>query len=408
MCKKATSLLGRLFLIGLLTIPFSCQDDTEIPEATEPLDKSEEHLYSEVSIISLEEANLVAANIDASFMASEESDLSARTAHKGGKLRKVRNHRRVNDKKGNPAFYIYNYEGEGFSIISGDKQTLPVLAYSDDGAIPSSDEELPCGLQFWMSSLQEDIYALRTTGEKKITTEYEWEWEFMKHPEQSLENAKIDPPDEEPIRPPFTSTPLMKTTWGQGCGYNDYTAYCSSSSNCYHEVTGCVATAIAQVMRFHQKPSSYQWSSMPDRVTQTGESWQLAYLMYEVGQEVDMNWGCTSSGASTSKGERALESAFGYSNSTNYIDYNTSTAEKEIKARRPVIFRGRESDNDGGTGHAFVGHGYKWYYTQCCGYLSFWIDWGWNGASNGWFSGGGWRPGNRSYVHDKKMLIVHP
>ena len=205
-------------------------------------------------------------------MASEENDPIARVARKSNKSRKVRNYRWIKDKRGNPALYIYNYEGEGFSIISGDERTLPVLAYSDSGNIPSSDEELPCGLKFWINSTQEEIYTLRTANEKEAIDEYKWEWDFMKKPKQSLENAKLDPPDDEPP-PPSTFNPIMRTTWGQGCGYNDYTNYCSSSSNCY---------------------------------------------------------------------------------------------------------------------------------------LSFWIDWGWNGRSNGWFRSGNWSPGSKRYVHDKKMLIIRP
>ena len=155
---------------------------------------------------------------------------------------------------------------------------------------------------------------------------------------------------------------------------------------------------------YHRKPSSYQWDNMPNRVTQTGESWQLALLMKDVGDEVDMEWGCGSSGAQAWKGEGALESAFGYSSSTDHLDYNSTVAQRELDSRRSVVLTGRTSSS----GHAFVAHGYKWYWTQCCGYLSFWIDWGWDGASNGWFSSGNWTPPGRQYTQEKKMLIIRP
>ena len=173
---------------------------------------------------------------------------------------------------------------------------------------------------------------------------------------------------------------------------------------------------MAQVMRFHERPTSYNWGAMPNRLTRAGEAPEIALLMLAAGNSVDMKWRCSSSGAKTYKVEKALENDFGYSNSTDYRSLNVSTAEQEIRSRRPVILKGRSPDTNGDgdkEGHAWVADGYKWYYTQCCGYLSFHMNWGWNdnnGSVNGWYSAKGWRPRGTSFdfKYDRAMVIVRP
>src|SRR5690606_56312 len=92
--------------------------------------------------------------------------------------------------------------------------------------------------------------------------------------------------------------PLLKTLWGQGVPYNDKVTKtgCSNYSN-GRAPTGCVATAIAQVARYHAYPSTkYKWSIMPNRLWASDKGSnganEVAKLMKDIGDWVGMDYGC--------------------------------------------------------------------------------------------------------------------
>jgi len=210
--------------------------------------------------------------------------------------------------------------------------------------------------------------------------------------------------------------PLLTTTWDQGCGYNDLVPYsCSSGGACGKVWAGCTATAIAQVMRYWESPSSYNWSIMPNH----SGSYETSRLLSDIGDAVDMNWGCNGSTASLSNARYALVNTFGYSSYASLIDFNTYEAVLQLELQRPFIMQGFNPSNSY-VGHAWVCDGYKrnkyiWIHNPGTYYeyeihtyspLYLWMNWGWGPyGGNGWFLYNDFTPGAHNYNGNNKMII---
>jgi streptopain len=206
--------------------------------------------------------------------------------------------------------------------------------------------------------------------------------------------------------------PLVTTTWGQDSPHNLLTP------NNYS--TGCVATAMAQVMKYHQWPNEYNWSIMVDNYNSSSISQEskneVAKLMRIAGTSVSTSYGKDGSGAQTSDVPFALKTYFKYSSNVKYSNYDYSGAIREIQARRPVIMNGKRNLVLGifpSDGHAWVCDGYSsisskkkttvvvingmmsptevryipinsWEYEYATSWL--YMNWGWNERGNGWFN----------------------
>ncbi len=190
--------------------------------------------------------------------------------------------------------YVVNYEHGGFMVMSADNRIAPILVFSESGELPLN-EELPDGLVEWLeetSSYVEEVKKsdLKQSGNVKDA----WAPQAIQRA-ISIGDPNIDGIDKNGE---CTSTykvvePLLKTTWGQGVGYNDLIyinplmGKCTAYSNGKPPV-GCVAVAMAQIMKYHQHPKSYDWSAMPDY---TGSN-ETARLMADIGSKVKMKYGC--------------------------------------------------------------------------------------------------------------------
>ncbi|MDT0677294.1 C10 family peptidase [Autumnicola musiva] len=231
----------------------------------------------------------------------------------------------------------------------------------------------------------------------------------------------------------FTETygPFTQTEWGQGVGYNDALDYagCTQRSNGKPPV-GCVATSIGQIMKYHQKPSTYSWIQMPN----IGGSPQTANLLKDVAIAANMEFGCEVSGANKEETIMALNS-FGY-NHVQLSDYSgysgNQILKQEIENERPVILTGGRNSgwwifNRYDDGHAWVCDGYRLSTIFVCqenddprpdpedpdysyqiklganGYFYASMNWGWSGNYNGWFSND-WTPGTYDFNYDKKII----
>lgn len=93
---------------------------------------------------------------------------------------------------------------------------------------------------------------------------------------------------------------------------------------------------MAQVMKYHEYPTSYSWASMPAGHGTTTTS----MLMKDIADALDMDYQCTGSGTDT-KGDvaSAFKNSFGYSSAT-YDDYDYLVVKSELSQNRPVILRG--------------------------------------------------------------------
>ena len=292
-------------------------------------------------------------------------------------------------------FYIFNNEdGKGFVIIAADDRVTPILAYSYENNFAA--ENLPPNLKGWLDWYAKQIQAV-VSMRASSTEEIQQSWECLRQ-RKNL-----------PIRSETQVYPLIATTWDQSPYYN---ALCPFDYY-YNQrtVTGCVATAMAQIMKYWSYPehgfgshsyipqnhpeygtqyadfssTTYQWSSMPNNVTSNNTA--VATLMYHCGVSVDMNYDVSSNGGS---GAYVLD--FGQNrpcaeNALTYFDYKSTLhgeekdnysdsqwialLKNELNNARPILYAGY-----GTGGHAFVCDGYDPY--DC-----FHFNWGWSGAAQG-------------------------
>ncbi len=276
--------------------------------------------------------------------------------------------------------YIFNVNaGGGFVIVTADDAVEPVLGYSTTGAFDAAD--VPDNMAKWLEDYQHEILFVIQNGIAP-SADIQQKWNALRSGPQ-------------PARELSGVGPLLTTTWNQNPYYN---AQCPGGS-----VTGCAATAMAQVMKYWNYPATgagwnsyvendygllfvnfgaatYNWIAMPNNLQQNNS--EVAKLMYHCGVSINTNYSPQSSGANPAYIRDAFVNYFKYSpgaqriNKNNYTPANWILALKaELDASRPIFYGGFGP----GTGHAFV----------CDGYDDnnlFHINWGWGGSSNGYFS----------------------
>ena len=283
-------------------------------------------------------------------------------------------------------FYVFN-KGikDGFIIVAADDCVLTeVLGYCNYGEYDNNN--LPANFKWWIDQYQREIdYAIKNRLSTTST-----------------------------IQPFATSvSPLLgNIAWNQGDPYN---LLCPTLTNASGEtertVTGCVATATAQVMRYYKWPakgtgsnsytwekggktlsvdfskSTYDWDNMTETYnsnSSTTEKNAVAKLMYDCGVSCNMEYNLSSAGGSAASAYDQVEGLynyFGYDLGMEHLtrdyykltDWN-SIIKKEIDNSRPILYRGTGS----GGGHAFIIDGYN-----ASGYFHF--NWGWGGSSDGYF-----------------------
>lgn len=294
-------------------------------------------------------------------------------------------------------FYVFNGSGTGFVIVSADDRAMPVLGYSGESLFDPAN--MPENVAKWLEGYKTEM--------RRIIRSISSESETVKEAWKELLAGGVAQPESENR----AVNPLMLTKWNQSPYYNDLCPYDYSESD--RTVTGCVATAMAQIMKYWSYPAtgsgfhsyshsrygtlsanfgatSYAWSAMPNTLSGANEA--LATLMYQVGVSVDMDYGVGANGGSgayvisskspvTHCSEYALKTYFGYKTSLQGIareDYSqaewVNLLKAELDAARPVLYAGF----GGGGGHCFVADGYD-------NNSYFHFNWGWGGAYDGYF-----------------------
>lgn len=218
--------------------------------------------------------------------------LKGKTFSKTNKARSV-----MGKSQNNPFnnFYIFNVENdEGFVIVSGDDRTKDILGYSDRGHLDYA--KMPCNLKSWLSYYEEAIGAIPVgvTATRATTRS---------------EKAAV--------------SPLIKTLWYQSSPYNNYCPPSPEDPN-VNSVTGCVATAMAQVMNYHKYPDflpaldAYTYNDSVTVSALEGKSvdWNndddLLWLSRYCGQSVQMSYGKDGSYTSDGHIPAAMVKKFGY------------------------------------------------------------------------------------------------
>ena len=296
-------------------------------------------------------------------------------------------------KSGKPAIYVVNV-GEAFALVSADDVAHPILGYNDSKSWPKSDN-LPPQVKFFLENLAVQIEAASEHPQDAETAE---EWHNpSKRKIRRVTNDNL----------PESVGPLMTTTWDQGQYYN---SFCPEDAKGVdgHVWTGCVATAMAQIINYwgQKEPiqtrgihkydsnygtlevnfaeSDYDFVHMPDMLSSESSQEEItavAKLMYDCGVALNMAYSPTESAAFVIDCRAALINFFQFSPYLSIAEKADFSKEEwitllrtEIAAGRPVFYFGR-GDN---AGHAFVCHGYK-----PDGY--FYFNFGWGGAADGWY-----------------------
>lgn len=275
-----------------------------------------------------------------------------------------------------PVYYAFNSSDGGFVIAAADDLAVPMLAYADAGT-------------FDLNAAPENMRVFLTTYTKEL--------EALRSGRISLKATAV-PQQYEPV------APLLGTImWDQGAPFNDMCVEQTGIDNC---ATGCVATAFAQIMRYYRYPeagsgsktytdqgkqrtadfnTTYDWDLMlpiyNNRAT-TAERAEVAKLMWHVGVASEMGYG-ESSGAYSSTATSGLIKYFGYDQGA-YLEQRDywevgewcQKLRDELAAGRPISYAGY---NGSWEGHQFVIDGY-----DADGL--FHLNWGWSGASNGYFA----------------------
>lgn len=292
-------------------------------------------------------------------------------------------------------------------ILAGDKRSEPILAFSENNNFPIDAEFYPSGLVDWLYDSKESIQKIRNEN-LKATKEVKKKWNNLSNGDADVVTYRIEPPDDDDCTITVTQKgPYLQTTWGQGCGYNSLLPQMSCDVPCGRAYTGCVATAMAQIMRYHEFPNNYNWTNMPNN---SGTIY-TATLMKDIGNAVGMEYKCDGSGSDT-KNEVAssFRNDFGYS-TASYADYNYQTVKSELNYRRPVVLRGGRKSGwwifaKYVDAHAWVCDGYLSHVDPCWGStLKFYMHWGWgNGSYNGWYGFNNFNPGDNTYNYKTGMV----
>ena len=252
------------------------------------------------------------------------------------------------------AVYVFNTDN-AFVIISGDDNTMPVLGYSDNGKFDVNNA--PDGLKELIRFYQQEVKSFNagTRGETIVI--------------------------HDPV------APLIKTIWDQSAPYNLECPIDTITNK--QSVTGCVATAMAQVMYYYQYPDSFAWNDMKLSYSKDDTSpaaYAVAKLMADAGASVFMDYSSSGSSAASTYVSEALRYSFGYSGTTEYAGRQNYTSKEwdeliynELKLGRPVLYAAQSvSPSQGISGHQFVIDGY-----DDQGYYH--VNWGWGGGSDGFF-----------------------
>ena len=303
---------------------------------------------------------------------TEEQALQKAQQFMQGKQFKQKNLRRA-AAIGGKSFYVFNAEQNGgFVIVSADDRTEPILGYADQGNIDIN--KLPENTKKWLEGYEQQINALRLSSLPKASSH------------RAIGGA---------------IAPLLSCHWAQESPFNGMCPL-DGEIRC---VTGCVATAMAQIMYYYKWPetavgplaayttysqkisvpelpaTTFKWDKMKDtyKYGEEGEaSDAVAELMRYCGQAVTMDYTAFVSGSAL---KASSMKCFGYSQTAREVDRNNYTTKDweeilyhELSEKRPVPYGGFTS----GAGHQFIIDGYD-------ENGLFHVNWGWGGMDDGYY-----------------------
>ena len=372
--------------------------------------------------------------VNAEPVSRQQALKQARQFMPGKQFGEARSFARSDNSSDKDPFYVFNAAGNGgYVIVSGDDRTLPILGYSESGNLDMS--QLPENLRCWLEGYARQIEALGSSLQpvQRVTTR--------------AENSKA------------AIEPLIKTKWNQ---YEPYNLMCPDGNFVDYDeagydaanrcVTGCVATAMAQLMYFWQWPNGCEALDQIDIGTKVNKGtaeapdWQLDVdHSFHALPATTFNWEAMKlayNGSETDASATAVATLFRYCGQAVNMDYNTGGSQaglipydmvknfgygknakqihrflftssewediiyNELSNGRPVLYSGSSISG----GHEFLVDGYD-------GDGLFHMNWGWGGMSDGFFvlslanphdlgAGGGTSQDGYSYNQDALIGLM--
>ena len=309
-----------------------------------------------------------------------------------------------------PSLRIFGYENGGFAVVTTDDSFESVIGVSNFQFADS----LPCGFKWWLEIINSNMLKKDETSSRKIT---------------KSKNKSVDP--------------LITTDWGQERPFNDNCTF-SNGNKKYQCVTGCVATALAQIMNYYRYPecgkgsityditynndftitfsenfsqSFYDWDNIIDsykayynNTSVDAHTKAVAKLMKDCGVAINTRFSDSNHGSSSSliKAENALKNYFNYDSTTkNYLRSDYTKDEwldiiyQELDKGRPILYSGTEENSMYSSGHAFVINGY-----DTSGKV--YINWGWDGSYDGYYDIDLLNPASQKYNYNQSMVVAIP
>lgn len=315
---------------------------------------------------------------------------TGKMAHVKGAQTPLREMKRTDD------YSVWGLDNGGFAIVAVDDAMPEILGYSEKAFNPSTDNP---NFRWWLNMVEQASQQTRAQG--------------MRAPGFIV-------PDTARFKEKVPT--LLTSEWGQD---RPYWNQCPVTTDTC--VTGCVATAMAQLIYYQRAPEHgtgshtlygagtadfehtyYRYDKMRDLYYNESytpeEADAVAELMSHCGIAVDMDYSPDGSGAMSSSAANALRNYFGYAEA-KFLNRNSygerqwmEILYEELCNNRPVYYSGVDYDPLDGGGHAFVIDGY-----DEDGFVS--VNWGWNGTENGYFNIAVLNPRTYSFSGQQDMII---
>lgn len=306
------------------------------------------------------------------------------------------------------ACYAVNIANGGFVLVSATDKVRPVLAYSFTSQY--DPEKAPPQFEHWKQwYIQSILQAMDEPGSADLSIFLEWN-RLLSDDEKDLQ--VFGGKDVEP---------MLVSTWDQGVYYNAMCPY-DPAGPAGHCVTGCVATAMAQLCYYFRFPQSglgsytyqhpdygmieanfgstnYAYDAMVNSITSPNLA--AATLIYHMGVSVDMDYGPDGSGMWNHKAAYSLRTYFKFSPETQYVFRDSTSMDWDslimchLDRKIPMYYAGWSVPNV--NGHAFILDGCQGDYYH--------FNWGWSGSFDGYFYTDNLNPGGNNFNLAQELII---
>ena len=345
-------------------------------------------------------------------------------------------HKKKSQKPVPHPYYLFNdARGKGFVLVAGDDAMGQILAYSDEQPLDTLQDNP--GVQYLMAAYREYFSAIQHKELPSSTPSAGLGYFSVKARGKNKNSSK------SLVKPVYR---MLESLWGQQSPYNlqmpQFSVPGAQGKNVFTKApTGCVATALAQLMYYHKWPeqgigshdynththkislstdfssSHYDWKAMSPRYKATDNTSAgakaVALLMRDAGYACEMDYTINVSGAFSSNAAKALERNFGYDavllrQKKMGKDYFIQTLREEISNGYPLYLAGSEQGQP--AGHAWVVDGYD-------ANGLFHMNFGWNGLANGYYSlyaivptatGDEFGGKRYNFSYDLEAILAHP